>query len=171
MRLFIRERRALARMVPHLVRPLPFCVPTYVIRRAARRRCARRSPSPMRSARDRNDGIDDPALRLPGGRIVSRDECLALNPAHRSAGVTGGAVWHDYQMRQTERVTSVGRAVGGGRRRGRRQLRRGAAAWCATARRVAGVRSRTVGPATLRHPGDGGAQRRRPVGWRAWLTR
>src|SRR5918994_8005220 len=29
MRLFIRERRALARIVPHLVRPLPFIVPTY----------------------------------------------------------------------------------------------------------------------------------------------
>ena len=28
MRLFIRERRALARIVPHLVRPLPFVVPT-----------------------------------------------------------------------------------------------------------------------------------------------
>src|ERR671911_2608487 len=29
MRLFIRERRALARVAPHLVRPLPFVVPTY----------------------------------------------------------------------------------------------------------------------------------------------
>ena len=28
MRLFIRERRALARILPHLVRPLPFVVPT-----------------------------------------------------------------------------------------------------------------------------------------------
>ena len=29
MRLFIRERRALARVAPHLVRPMPFVVPTY----------------------------------------------------------------------------------------------------------------------------------------------
>src|SRR5919108_3070912 len=29
MRLFVRERRALARVAPHLVRPLPFVVPTY----------------------------------------------------------------------------------------------------------------------------------------------
>src|ERR671913_1612903 len=28
MRRFIRERRALARIVPHLVRPLPFVIPT-----------------------------------------------------------------------------------------------------------------------------------------------
>src|SRR5918993_416571 len=47
-RLFVRERRALARIVPHLVRPLPFVVPT---------------------------------------------------------GVTGGAVWYDYQMQSTDRVT------------------------------------------------------------------
>src|ERR671911_1322109 len=29
MRLFIRERRALARVAPHLVRPMPFVAPTY----------------------------------------------------------------------------------------------------------------------------------------------
>ncbi|MEZ5420919.1 MAG: FAD-dependent oxidoreductase, partial [Vicinamibacterales bacterium] len=29
MRLFIRERRAMAQMAPHLIEPLPFCVPTY----------------------------------------------------------------------------------------------------------------------------------------------
>ena len=29
MRLFIRERRALARVAPHLVQPLPFIIPTY----------------------------------------------------------------------------------------------------------------------------------------------
>jgi glycerol-3-phosphate dehydrogenase len=104
MRLFIRERRALARVAPHLVRPLPFVVPTY--------------PHPMRSAlamrvaltindvvsRDRNDAVD-PSLQLPDGRIVSRDECLRLNPVIDPQGVTGGAVWHDYQMHNTDRMT------------------------------------------------------------------
>ncbi len=32
-------------------------------------------------------------------------ECLRLNPLIAYAGVTGGAVWYDYQMRQAERVT------------------------------------------------------------------
>jgi glycerol-3-phosphate dehydrogenase len=104
MRLFIRERRALARMAPHLVRPLPFCVPTYG--------ATTRGPLALRAALavtdavgvDRNQGIADRALRLPRGRIVSRDECLALNPLIDPAGVTGGAVWYDYQMPQAERI-------------------------------------------------------------------
>ena len=116
MRLFIRERRAMARMMPHLLRPLPFCVPTSS--RLTRSRLALRTALAVTDAvgRDRNDGVDDEALRLPGGRIVSRDECLALNPLVDPAGVTGGAVWFDYQMRQTERVTlsAVLSAVAGG---------------------------------------------------------
>ncbi len=116
MRRFIRERRALARMAPHLVQPLPFCVPTY--------RQPTRSAAALRVAlaitdlvgADRNDGITDAALHLPGGRVVSRDECLTLNPLIDPAGVTGGAVWFDYQMRQAERVTlsAVQSAVAGG---------------------------------------------------------
>ena len=116
MRLFIRERRAMARMVPHLLRPLPFCVPTSS--RLTRSALVLRAALAVTDAvgRDRNDGIDDEALRLPGGRIVSRDECLALNPLVDPAGVTGGAVWFDYQMRQTERVSwsAVQSAAAGG---------------------------------------------------------
>ena len=105
MRLFIRERRALVRLAPHLVRPLPFIVPTY--------RDPRRSAALMRVAlainelvsHDRHEGVTDGSRHLPPGSIVSRDECLALNPAIDSAGVTGGAIWHDYQMRNADRVT------------------------------------------------------------------
>ena len=66
MRLFIRERRALARILPHLERPLPFVIPTT--------RNPRRSALAMRIAlaisdavaRDRNDGLADPGTHLPG---------------------------------------------------------------------------------------------------------
>ncbi len=105
MRLFIRERRALARIVPHLVRPLPFVVPTT--------RHPRRSAAAMRMAlaisdavaRDRNEGLPDPGTHLPDSRIVSREEALRLNPVVAPEGVTGGAVWFDYQMQSTDRVT------------------------------------------------------------------
>ena len=105
MRLFIRERRAMARMAPHLVDPLPFCVPTY--RHPTRNAVALRVALAITDAvgHDRNDGVDDDELRLPGGRVVSAAECLRLNPLVDAAGVTGGAVWHDYQMRQAERIT------------------------------------------------------------------
>ncbi len=104
-RLFVRERRALARILPHLVRPLPFVVPTT--------RHPRRSKLVMRIglaindlvAKDRNLGLPDPGTHLPAGRIVSRDEALRLNPMVSPRGVTGGAVWYDYQMHHTDRVT------------------------------------------------------------------
>jgi glycerol-3-phosphate dehydrogenase len=105
MRLFIRERRALARVAPHLVRPLPFVVPTY--------RHPRRSSLLMRVAlalndivaRDRHDGLTDPSLHLPNGHVVSRKECLRLNPVIEPHGVSGGAVWYDYQLCSSDRMT------------------------------------------------------------------
>ncbi len=56
-------------------------------------------------AHDRNEGLVDPALHLPTGHLVSRDEALRINPFVAAAGVTGGAVWHDYQMANADRVT------------------------------------------------------------------
>lgn len=104
MRLFVRERRAMAEMAPHLVRPLPYCVPTcrHPTRNAAALRVALAVTDLV--AADRNAGIVDAELRLPRGRMVSRTECLTLNPLIDPDGVTGGAVWVDYQMRQPERV-------------------------------------------------------------------
>jgi glycerol-3-phosphate dehydrogenase len=105
MRLFIRERRALARVAPHLVRPLPFVVPTYAhpLRSAQTMRVALKLNDAIAS--DRHEGVTDPALRLPPGRVVSRADCLQLNPLIDPAGVTGGAIWHDYQMHNTDRMT------------------------------------------------------------------
>ncbi len=105
MRRFIRERRALARIVPHLVRPLPYLIPT--THNPKRSRAVMRLALALNDivARDRNEGVLDPALHLPAGQIVSRDEALRLNPFVAPDGVTGGAVWHDYQMANADRVT------------------------------------------------------------------
>lgn len=105
MRLFIRERRALARILPHLVRPLPFVVPT--TRNPKRSALAMRIALAINDAvaRDRNEGLSDPGTHLPGSRIVSREEALRLNPIVAPEGVTGGAIWYDYQMQSTDRVT------------------------------------------------------------------
>ena len=105
MRLFVRERRAMARIVPHLVRPLGFVVATS--------RRPDRSPLAWRAllaandamAHDRNEGLDDPAVHLPPGHLLSRHDTLRLNPVISPDGVTGGAVWYDYQMVSADRVT------------------------------------------------------------------
>ena len=105
MRLFIRERRTLARIVPHLVRPLPFVVTT--TRSLVRSTLAWRMLLAVNDvmARDRNDGLSDPGVHLPDSAIVSKEEALRLNPVVAPEGVTGGAVWYDYQMLSTDRVT------------------------------------------------------------------
>lgn len=105
MRLFIRERRALARILPHLVRPLPFVVAT--TRNPKRSALAMRLAFAVNDfvARDRNEGLADPGSHLPAGQIISKEEALRLNPIVAPEGVTGGAVWYDYQMLSTDRVT------------------------------------------------------------------
>ena len=100
-RQFVRERREIARLAPHLVRVLPFLIPT-----------SRRHPRPLMRAflagydllaRDRNEGVDR-LQRLPASRVISRTECLDLNPLIDARGVTGGALWHDYQLHSPERL-------------------------------------------------------------------
>ena len=105
MRLFIRERRALARILPHLVRPLPFVVAT--TRNPKRSSLAMRLAFAVNDfvARDRNEGLADPGSHLPASQIISKEEALRLNPIIAPEGVTGGAIWHDYQMLSTDRVT------------------------------------------------------------------
>jgi glycerol-3-phosphate dehydrogenase len=102
MREFVRERRALATIAPHLVRPLPFIVPTY--RHPVRNRLTMGMffAAYDRLASDRNAGVD-PSRALPASRTVARDECLRLSPAIDPDGVTGGAIWYDYQMHSPER--------------------------------------------------------------------
>jgi glycerol-3-phosphate dehydrogenase len=104
MRESVRERRTIARIAPHLVAPLPFIMPTYGM--LTRSRAAFRAAFLVDRviARDRNDGLRS-ALRLPAGRVVSREECLRLFPDARADGVTGGAVWYDYQAHHADRLT------------------------------------------------------------------
>jgi len=105
MRESIRERRHLMRIAPHLVHPLPFLVPTY-------RGGLVKSLPAMRAALFVNDVVSwdrnkdaDPGKLLPGGRSVDREECVSLAPGVESEGLTGGVVWHDAQMHNSDRMT------------------------------------------------------------------
>ena len=104
MREYLRERRALARIAPHLIHPLPFLLPTYG--KLTRHKVPLRAYFALYDllTSDRNEGLD-PARRLPTTALISRDECLRRHPAIEPAGVTGGIVWHDYQMYSGDRVT------------------------------------------------------------------
>src|SRR3954470_5557583 len=90
----IRERRTVARIAPHLVQPLPFALPLY--RSLTRGKLAMRAGFLLDRvvASGRNRGVP-PALRLPGGRVVSRPAAIDRFPGLRRQGLTGAAVFSD----------------------------------------------------------------------------
>jgi glycerol-3-phosphate dehydrogenase len=100
----IRERRALARIAPRLLRPLPFIVGTY--RSMLKSRVALRAAFRLDRwlGRHRNDGLE-PELHLPPARLTSRAATLKLFPGVKPDGLTGGANWYDYQIVHTNRLT------------------------------------------------------------------
>ena len=100
----ILERRALARIAPRLLRPLPFMIGTY--RSLVKNRLALRAAFKLDQwlGRDRNEGVE-PELHLPPAKLVSRAATLKLFPGIRQDGLTGGANWYDYQMVHASRLT------------------------------------------------------------------
>jgi glycerol-3-phosphate dehydrogenase len=100
----IRERRALARMAPWFLRPLPFLVGTYrsVVRNRLVLRGAFRFDAWL--GRHRNDGVE-PELHLPAPRLVSKAATGKLFAGIKPEGLTGGAQWYDYQMVESDRLT------------------------------------------------------------------
>jgi glycerol-3-phosphate dehydrogenase len=100
----IRERRALARIAPWLLRPLPFLTWTY--RSMTRGRAALRAAFALDGwlGRQRNAGVE-PELHLPRARLLSKTATLKLFPGIRAEGLTGGAQWYDYQMVENDRLT------------------------------------------------------------------
>nr|MDQ3350061.1 FAD-dependent oxidoreductase [Acidobacteriota bacterium] len=100
----IHERRALARMAPWFLRPLPFLMGTY--RSVFKNRLALCAAFELDAwlGRHRNDAVE-PELHLPAPRLVSKAATLRLFPGIREDGLTGGAQWYDYQMIESDRLT------------------------------------------------------------------
>jgi glycerol-3-phosphate dehydrogenase len=104
MRESIRERSILMRIAPHLVHPLPFGVPTYrdFLRSRAALGLALLLNDLVSWDRNRNG---DPTQRIPGSRLISREQCLELAPGIPREGLTGAAVWYDCHMHNSDRMT------------------------------------------------------------------
>ena len=104
MRESVRERSILMRIAPHLVHPLAFLVPTYGALMRSRLALGAALLLNDLMSFDRNRGAD-PQKVIPRGKLVSRDECLRLAPGIPAEGLTGGAVWHDAHMHNSDRMT------------------------------------------------------------------
>lgn len=103
MREYLSERRTLCRIAPHLVHPLPFLIPTTFSIRQNRWLLRAYFALNDSLSRDRNESLDV-SKHLPPSRLVSREECLHLDPLVDPRKVTGGIVWHDCQIYNTDRM-------------------------------------------------------------------
>jgi glycerol-3-phosphate dehydrogenase len=103
-RIMIQERTSYLRIAPHLVHPLPCLTPTYS--RLTRSKLALGVALKLNdfAGYDRNRN-PDPEKHIPSSCLVSRKECLKILPGLPDLGVTGGAIWHDGQVYDTERLT------------------------------------------------------------------
>lgn len=103
MRESILERRALLTIAPHLVVPLTVVMPTYgVAMKSKHALFAGLLLNDIISA-DRNWSVDV-NRKIPMGNILSKSAMLRLLPGIASDKVTGGALWTDAQVYNSERL-------------------------------------------------------------------
>jgi len=103
MRESITERKNLMRIAPHLVAPLPCIIPTYGHGIKGKEVMAVALAINDLVGFDRN-GLPDPQKHMPRGRVVSREDCLKIVPGIDENELTGGAIWYDCQVRNSERL-------------------------------------------------------------------
>ena len=109
----VRERRTIARIAPHAVKPLPFALPLY--RSFTRGKLAMRLGLCLDRlvSVGRNRGV--PAShRLPGGRVYSRGSAIQRFPGLKRQALTGAAVWYDYLTVEPDRLTFSWAKAGAG---------------------------------------------------------
>lgn len=104
MRESIRERMLLMGIAPHLVHPLPFLIPTYGHALEGTEAMAAAMLINDLISFDRNQ-LDDPEKLIPSGRIISEYTCRRILPELKRNRLTGGAIFYDAQMYNSERLT------------------------------------------------------------------
>jgi glycerol-3-phosphate dehydrogenase len=100
----VRERTALLKIAPHLVRPLPIVMPTYGHGKRGKAVLGVGISLYDLLTLDRNRRIADKGRRIPGGRLISRQEALKCFPGIEQRGLTGAAVFYDAQMYSPPRI-------------------------------------------------------------------
>lgn len=102
-RTMIEERSTWLRIAPHLVHVLPCLMPTFDQLSRSKAALSLALAINELMAYGRNERADW-HRRFPPGRIISQSECLSLLPGFAPTGVTGGAVWYDAQIYNSERL-------------------------------------------------------------------
>ncbi|HRV91438.1 MAG TPA: glycerol-3-phosphate dehydrogenase/oxidase [Anaerolineae bacterium] len=97
------ERKTLMRIAPHLIHPLPVMIPTYGYGMKGKQAFAVGLKLYDIIGFDRNR-LPDPQKHIPSGRVISKDESLRIMPGLPTEGLTGGAIFYDAQVYNSERL-------------------------------------------------------------------
>jgi glycerol-3-phosphate dehydrogenase len=98
-----RERSALLRIAPHMVRPLPIVIPTYGHGIKGKEFLGAGMLLYDLLTHDRNRGLSD-GRRIPSARFLSRESVRSLFPGLDGQEVSGAAVFCDGQMYNPPRL-------------------------------------------------------------------
>ena len=104
MRQSITARRMFMQMAPHLVKPFPFLIPIYGHGLRGKEAMSIALAINDLLSWDRNRSVQ-PSNFLPRGKVISREKCLEILPHIDKRGLTGGAIWYDGLVANTERLT------------------------------------------------------------------
>ena len=99
----LRERRLLARIAPHAVRPARFLYPAYEHNPTGRFLIHTALSIYGTLSLDRNRGLMD-ERRLPGYQYISAEQALALEPSLTPSGMRGAFLYSDYLNVNPERL-------------------------------------------------------------------
>ncbi len=117
-----RERTALLKIAPHLVRPLPIVMPTYGHGKRGKAVLGLGVSLYDLLTLDRNKPIADEGRRIPGGSLITRQEVLNYFPGIEQRGLTGAAVFYRRADVQPAKDRAFLSPIGGIRRSGYREL-------------------------------------------------
>jgi glycerol-3-phosphate dehydrogenase len=102
-RQMVRERSIWLRIAPHLVRPLPCLMPTTTALMQSRQAMAATLGLNDWLSRDRNQHLAEDQY-LPPGKVISKAALLQALPGLDAGTITGGALWYDAQVHNTEQL-------------------------------------------------------------------
>ena len=100
----VRERRTLARIAPAAVRPLPFVLPLTPSFKQGTLALRAGFLLDRMISRGRNDDVPE-SHRLPGGRVIGREDAIEHFPLIQTRSLTGAALWYDYVTTDADRLT------------------------------------------------------------------
>jgi len=101
----IREQSIWLKTASHLVKPLPFLMPTYGwgMRGPLAMYIGIRMFEAIGFLLGRNKGIDE-SSRVPRGQIISPKRCLERAPGIKKENLTAGAIWYDAQVSYADKA-------------------------------------------------------------------